>query len=239
MTKTTIQALALLAPLTTLLACDSGGSRTQPITGKVTLSTFPTAPTSVRARRAGATDIVAPVGADGAFALALPAGKSYRLDFLAGDHGTRLVFPRQRGALDSTFEVKGAGPAVDVGAVRYLGDARKRTFAFSAAGVSAEMCAAAEELVDAQAGVGVVCVNDSPPDEGGSCGEVGEVGEASEGEGQGVGAVEPTSDEGEAWVGETAVAETNLPESLGCEGQGVVGPVDEEEGGGVGSVGTK
>jgi len=240
----TNRSLALLAPLSALLACDSGSNQTQSVTGKLALSTFPAPVTSVRARRPGAADILAPVGPQGAFSLSLSAGKSYRLDFLAGDKGARLVFPRKRGALESTFEVRGAGPAADMGSVRYLGDARERTFAFaSAAGVGAEQCQA-EELVDAQAGV--VCVNDpDPPGAAGSCGEVGEtgVGEvsggagASGGDGQGV--VGPTGaegEEGEAWVGETAVAENNLPAALGCEGESWVGEV-EDEGGVVGPAG--
>jgi hypothetical protein len=219
------------------------------VTGKLALSTFPAPVTSVRARRPGAPDLVAPVDAQGAFALWLPVGKSYRLDFLGGDTGARLVFPRKRGALESTFEVRGTGPTVDMGVVRYLGDARKRTFAFSSAvDVPTGGCQDAEELVDAQAGV--VCVNDPDPSgEGGSCGEVGEtgVGEASGGqgafagatEGGGQGVVGPTGDdgaEGEAWVGETAVAERNLPAALGCEGESGLGET-EDEGGVVGPAG--
>lgn len=247
------RSMALLAPLSALLACDSGNNQTQPVTGKLAQATFPAPVTSVRARRPGAADILAPVDSKGAFTLSLPPGKSYRLDFLAGGEGARLVFPRKRGVLDSTFEVRGAGPAIDVGAVRYVGDARKRTFAFSsAADVPTDACEEAEELVDAQAGV--VCVNDPAPGEGGSCGEVGEtgVGESSGGQGTNVGETEeggqgvvgptgaaeggqgvvgPTgADEGEAWVGETAVAENNLPAALGCEGESGVGEVGDEGG---------
>lgn len=141
----------LLGSLAFFAACSSS-TATQPVSGRLALDTFPATVTSVRAVRPDGTTVTSAVGADGSFSLALPAGRKYRLEFLTASSDTpRLVFPRQAGMTDLTFDVGAGGQAFDMGIVRYIGNPRTVAVKFVTSGVSTVV---AKLSTDADSGAG-------------------------------------------------------------------------------------
>lgn len=241
--KTLVAALIALAATA---ACSGDGPDRQIVTGTLALSGFPARVTAVRAHGQDGANVRVPVGEDGRFTLALPRGRNYRIDFSAGDRAARLVFPRKTGSLDMTFDVRGVGPALDLGAVRYLGDPDRRRFVFAKqAEAPAKGCAAIGETKEGGE-VEEICVDDPAGESGvgGVCeggGAVGETGAGGEGAGNAI-EEEPAGDqqgvgEGTTNVSEAAVAEHNLPDAIGeCGGE--TGPTGADESGGQGVGGT-
>ncbi len=165
MYRNTLRSFWLLVPVALAASCSSG-STSQPISGKLALDTFDGPVATVRASRLGANSIVAPVAADGSFALTLPRGKHYRLEFVGPSGAPRLVYPRHAGSIDSWFDVRGGGRRFDLGMVRYIGDPKDMPIAFTRVEVSSD--------VDCENGrdkkTGAVCVDDDN-DENESCGD--------------------------------------------------------------------
>jgi hypothetical protein len=139
----------------------------QPISGKVALQTFDGPVTTVSAVRPGGTPVVARVGLDGAFQIAVPRGKGYHLEFAGPSRVPYLVFPRTAGSLTWTFDVRGRGTRFDVGTVRYVGDPKGMPVSFVTRQkqTAAEPDAGAKEEEDEcedgkNEKTGAVCVDD-------------------------------------------------------------------------------
>jgi hypothetical protein len=188
----------------------TGKSGVQPISGQVSLASFPGAVTKVRASRAGAAAIEAPVGADGTFLLPLTAGRGYRIDFPIDGASASLVFPRKTGSTDYRFDVRGGGARFDMGMVRYMGPADQLTtvvFRHSAAQTTTPPPADPGPDVDCENGhdkkTGAVCADDDQQDQGDSCGDEGGPGDTT------------------APPATVAVADQNVPPAVGsCSDEG-------------------
>lgn len=227
MNRRTIEALVLAAPLALAVSCS--GKAVQPISGKLALDTFRGSVTSVRASRPGAGAIVVPIAGDGAFALSLPAGRQYRLEFLGPDGVPRLVFPRKAGSLQWRFDVRGPGQTFDLGVVRYVGDPKNMTVAFTRAQTlqAPDASAPANADVDCEDGhdkkTGAVCVDDDHDHQDG-CLDGKDDGQANDAEcvdGKDSKTGQPcTDDEGATPPATAAVADHNLPAAIGsCQEQ--------------------
>lgn len=225
MTKHLLQLAAL--PALVFAACSAQAP--QVVTGQVALTSFPFAVDTVSAIRAGRTVIAAPIGADGRFSLAIPAGSAYRLEFAATGGRVGLVFPRAVGTIETSFDVRGHQAAFDMGAVRFVGDPATHTYKTLAApgGTGDGEC---EDGVDTT--TGAVCVDDN--ENAGSC-EASDGGvdcqdgidtatglacdggpAANQDNGTEADGEDPTDDA----PSEGAVADKNLPSAIGCGDEG-------------------
>ncbi len=129
--------LAVFATVSLITACaaKSHPAAETVMSGSAALSTFPNAPTQVRAvDETGAARMV-PISADGTFTLTLPHGHAYKVT-LAGQANVPMVFPRTTGALDTTFTIKSKGAKVALGTVRYIPNAPSSGFVVSAPSAS-------------------------------------------------------------------------------------------------------
>ncbi len=237
MAKNTRLFLIALAPLALTAACSGNKGTVQPISGKLALSTFDGSVTRIRAMRSGVAAVEAPVAADGTFALSLPKGAGYRLEFLKSTAGSaRLVFPRQAGALQWTFDVLGAGTTFDLGTVRYVGDPKGLTVTFVAAQTVSDADGGTathpeSECEDGKDRTGAVCVDDQDEGHhGGKC-QAGKSdsndggaddSECENGKDTKTGlACQDTEDDGKSPPAAAAVADHNLPAAIGaCGGEG-------------------
>jgi hypothetical protein len=220
--RSVVAAATALALLAAGAACEAAPGP-HVVNGTVALSTFPEAVVAARAVRAGSTVVEARVGPDGSFSLTIPAGRGYRIDFVAGAGRPVLVFPRRAGEVDATFDVRGGGPAFDLGLVRYVGDPRARTWAFLTAGGGDADDLECEDGIDLESGA--VCVDDDDDEGAGVCeddddewGDDDEV-ECEDGIDPATGApcVDDDGDEAEDPPDEAAVADHNLPPAVGCD----------------------
>lgn len=212
--------LSLIAfPLLSLAAC-GGSPAPQVVVGRVATTSFPYPVDTVRAVRGGRTVAEAPVAGDGAFSIAIPAGDGYRLELAAAGGRAGLVFPRQLGTIERTFNVRGHQAPFALGAVRYLGDPASHTYK-TTTGADGECQDGTDPAT------GAVCVDDH--EDGGSC--------ADDSGGNCENGIDPATglacdggpaanqDDGTEADGETptddgptdgAVADHNLPSAIGC-----------------------
>lgn len=183
-----------------LAACTSTSSTTpQTITGTVDQTTFASPVDRVRVLQ-GTTEVAsASVGADGAFAIAIPAGTGYRIELT----NASLVFPRATGTIDTSFAIVNGTRPFSLGTVRYVGDAK--THAYHQDSSDGEC----EDGIDES---GNVCVDD-PSDQGAACEDGTNDGETND---DGSNDGETTDDGG---TSQSAVADHNIPSSLGCDDQ--------------------
>lgn len=214
-----------LIPLASLAACSGSSAPPQIVTGRIDGATFKSPISSVRASRAGAV-VEAPVGSDGTFSIAIPAGTGYRIELLAASGQPSLVFPRSAGTVDVAFDVRGGTRPFDLGMVRYVGDTSARPFVFKTSG-GTDGDGECENGIDPN---GAVCVDDDE-DEGGACedhecvdgidpsngqecdgGPSANQDDGQEADGDGDGETDDDAARAEA-----AVAERNLPAALGCD----------------------
>lgn len=100
------------------------------IRGQVDMSSFGGQVTSVRVTSGADTVAEALVDAAGAFAVTVPSGTGYLIEFVRPDGSSSLVFPRQAGVIDQQFDVAGSGD-FDLGVVRHIGDPAAWTFQFA------------------------------------------------------------------------------------------------------------
>jgi hypothetical protein len=176
----------------------------QIVSGHANLSTFPTGISEVRAVRAGLVVATAPLGSDGAFSLAIPAGARTRIEFASPTAKTTLVFPRRDGSIDVQFAVGRGGAPRDLGTVERVGDAHLQTFTFGADCVDGTICIDEPDGANNQEGV------DEVDGANNQCG-TDEVDGANNQEGTD----EPDGDN--TATDESAVGDNNLPGSIGCE----------------------
>jgi hypothetical protein len=220
-----VRTLSLTAPLVLAAACQSAPSSTLPVTGTVSQASFSAPVTGVKAHRSGAKDITGTVGQDGRFALNLPPGQGYRIDFLSGSAQSRLILPRKVGQLDFTFNVVGGGKTFDLGTVRYVGDPKGQTFSFTQSALTATAPETATEPATPEANsegdnecedghdakTGALCVDDED--------EEGQAGGQCKGEQKDEGQTEKADESADVEVPDAnvggAVAEHNLPASVG------------------------
>lgn len=109
------------AALLALAACSgsepSSSASTSTVQGKLSVASFPTTPTAVDAIDETGARTHSPLGSDGAFALQLAKGHSYRL-VVVGANEVPVVFPRST-RLDTNFHISTAGGVVSLGSVRH------------------------------------------------------------------------------------------------------------------------
>ena len=224
-----VRTLSLTAPFLLAAACQSQPSSTLPVTGTVSQASFVSPVTSVKAHRSGAKDVTGSVGQDGRFALNLPPGNGYRIDFLSGPSQSRLILPRKVGQLDFSFNVVGGGKTFDLGTVRYVGDPKAQTFSFTQSALTTTAPEASTEPATKSDGdsecengrdekTGALCVDDEDEEgqDGGQCkGDHKGKGDHDDGELETDAEVESADVEvADANVG-GAMAEHNLPASVG------------------------
>jgi len=217
--------IGLLA-LCTMAGCGSSGKTPDPtreLRGKAALSTFPATPKEILVVGDGGEVARAALKDDGSFALTIPKGRGYQLVF-TNETGVGLVFPRSSGSLQSRFDVLGAGPAFELGAVRYIGDPTAQSYSFYSTSSSGQADGECEDGVDP---MGAVCVDDDD-EEGASCEAENDGGvDCVDGVDPATGlecdgGPDANADSGEAETvepalpSEAAVAEHNLPSALGC-----------------------
>ncbi len=106
-----------------LLGCAAKTTSPTTLTGSATLSTFPTKPEQVRVTDEAGRSVVAPIGADGLFTVALARGHRYSVTFVTTYGGVGLAFPRKTGRLDSSFVVGSDGARIGLGSVHFASGA--------------------------------------------------------------------------------------------------------------------
>ena len=122
--------------LVALLASGCSTSSPQVLTGRIApgfpspITEIKVTTSSIQSWQGDARVATVPVAADGTFRIELPALTGVQLALVAADGHNTLVFPRQTGAIDRRFAVRGNGVAFDLGAVRYVGSASSTTYAF-------------------------------------------------------------------------------------------------------------
>lgn len=169
--KTTSRLSMVMGSLLALAlgGCTGGVGAEQALLGRVDLSTFPGPVTEVSVLRGNAVVATAPLGPDGSFRLDVPVGTGYRLQLHGADVST-LVFPRAAGAIDLRFDLRSAGPAFDLGTLRWVGDPTMRTYAFiSSATPGAPGVADDVECEDGLDPSGAACIDDDADDASGTC----------------------------------------------------------------------
>jgi hypothetical protein len=154
--------LSLLPGLALFFSACSEGK--QPVTGTVAQETFSSPITTVTASRTDATSISTSVSADGSFALNLPKGTGYRLDFASAAGDTTLVFPRSGGTVQWRFDVDATGTAFDLGTVRQVGDPSHLNVTFAHTKVRS-----GDGGVEGEGDRDVECVNGQDPVTGAVC----------------------------------------------------------------------
>ena len=156
-------------------ACSSQAPAPQILTGKVAVAGFPATVNAVRVTQAGTALVEAPLAADGSFAVTIPAGKAYRMEFVHAAGQAGLVAPRQSGVIGATFDVRGGRAPFDLGMVRYIGDPRAQSYTYRstpAADATDGDNVQCEDGIDPT--TGAVCVDDNSQD--------GEVCQAADGD---------------------------------------------------------
>ncbi|CAN5696158.1 hypothetical protein BH11MYX1_BH11MYX1_39470 [soil metagenome] len=193
----------LLVALPLALGC-SAGSGHQVISGRIAPG-FPAQVTTVNVLHGRQIVASSRVAADGSFSLSVPPGANLSLRLVASGQAG-VVFPRGSGSVDSTFAIKAAGVAFDLGNVRYVGAASTTSFSFHDGGSAAE-CDAEEHD-----GNGATCIDDGDHQDN-QCGD-GQDGATQDGAGDGSGA-DAESETADAPDAGDAVAEHNFPAD-GC-----------------------
>ncbi|HEY3354275.1 MAG TPA: hypothetical protein VGQ83_13565 [Polyangia bacterium] len=146
-------------------ACSSRAPAPQILTGQLALAGFPGTVTGVRVLQASQVVVAAPIGATGSFAVAVPAGQAYRLEFVYATGQAGLVAPHQSGVIGAKFDVRGGRAPFDLGMVRYIGDPHTQTYSYRSlppadqGGGAGEQC---EDGIDPT--TGAVCVDDNSQD---------------------------------------------------------------------------
>jgi hypothetical protein len=112
-------------------AC-SGGSTL--VTGKIA-DGFPSPVTAVKVLQGGVVVATAPVGASGDFQAEVPSHATVSLR-LVGAGYVNLVMPRRSGTRDRSFTTHGGD--IDLGAIKFVGDAATAKFVFRAS--ASEQC---------------------------------------------------------------------------------------------------
>lgn len=169
--KTTSRLSMVMGSLLALAlgGCTGGVGAEQALLGRADLSTFPGSVTEVSVLRGNDVVATAPLGPDGSFRLDVPVGTGYRLQ-LHGANVSTLVFPRAAGAIDSRFDLRSAGPAFDLGTLRWVGDPTMRTYAFiSSAAPGAPGAPADVECENGLDPSGAACIDDDADDASGTC----------------------------------------------------------------------
>jgi len=180
--------------LATVAACSNSE---QTLSGRVEQN-FSSQITSVRVVHGSTVVATSPVASDGSFSLAVAPSKSLTLQ-LVGSGKDGVVFPRSTGTIDRAFAIHAAGPAFDLGTVRFVGNSASTSFSFKTSPTSADC----EDGKDAS---GATCVDDED-DSHGTC-------ESDDGGTEVEGNDTSGSDDGLADDGD-AVADHNFPAD-GC-----------------------
>ena len=112
-------------------ACSSStkpAATTSAVSGKLTLSSYPAAPTGVAAidETGARTHVV--IGADGSFKLDLLKGHLYKLVVLTPGGEEPIVFPRDANRFDKNFRVSSAAALVALGGVHHYDRAPQAGF---------------------------------------------------------------------------------------------------------------
>lgn len=218
--------MQLFAAVPVLLVAACGSNTPQTVTGRVAAASFPYPVETVRAVRAGRSVVAAPVAGDGSFSIDIPSGSRYRLEFAAADGRSGLVFPRQLGTIDVTFDVRGHQAPFDLGAVRYLGDPATHTYKTTTGGGAGGGDGECEDGVDPSSGA--VCVDDEETSgtcesqDGGDCEDGIDPATGAECDGgpaanQDDGAEADGEDPADDAPAAGAVADRNLPAAIGCD----------------------
>src|SRR5262249_46304659 len=142
--------------LATVAACSNSE---QVLTGHVEQN-FPSQITEARIVHGGTVVATSAVAADGTFRLSVSPSKSLTLE-LVGSGKDGVVFPRSTGKIDRTFAVHAAGPAWDLGTVRFVGNSASTSFSFKTSPTSAD-------CHDGKDASGATCVDDED-DSNGTC----------------------------------------------------------------------
>ncbi len=178
-------AVALALP-----ACNSDAStRTGQLalSGTVDSASFGGSVDAVRALQGGKVVAETTLKSDGSFAMTVPQGNGYHIDFTYSGKSAGLIFPRQAGSVEHLFNVTGDG-TFDLGAVRHIGDPSAQNFQFRTATAALESADAEGENVECEDGIdattGAVCVDDDNEDT--QCGNEGDDGESNDDENDGV-----------------------------------------------------
>ena len=159
--------LGLLA-VVALVGCSAPS---QVVTGRIdpgfpsTITSVKVTTSSIQSWHGDAHVTTAPVAADGSFRLEIPPMKGVRIQLLAADGRTTVVFPRQSGVLASALSIRPNGADFDLGMIRYIGDASATHYAFKTSGGASEDCD--DDGMDAN---GATCVDDSDEDQN-TCGQ--------------------------------------------------------------------
>jgi hypothetical protein len=142
--------------LVTVAACSNSE---QVLTGRVEQN-FPSQITEARIVHGGTVVATSGVASDGSFTLSVAPSKSLTLE-LVGTGKDGVVFPRSTGTIDRTFAVHAAGPAWDLGTVRFIGNSTTTSFSFKATPNSTD-------CHDGKDATGATCVDDED-DSHGTC----------------------------------------------------------------------
>ncbi|MEZ4459434.1 MAG: hypothetical protein R3E66_06835 [bacterium] len=161
--------LNLFVATAVVLALPACGSETSTRTGKLALTgTVDTASfggnvDAVRAVQGGKVIAQSTLKPDGTFALNLPQGAGYHIDFTYAGSSAGLVFPRQTGNVEHLFNVNGDG-IFDLGTVHHIGDPTTQSYQFRTTTAALEAAdGECEDGIDAT--TGAVCVDDDHQDE--------------------------------------------------------------------------
>src|SRR5215475_13493084 len=106
---------------------------TRTVSGRVAPTGFPMTVQTVKVMQGSRLLASAPVGGDGSFRLAVPLASSLTIRFVGAAGYSELAIPRQAGTIERTFAL-GQGNDVDLGTIRFVGNASTAKFTFHSAG---------------------------------------------------------------------------------------------------------
>ena len=162
---TTLWMAILGAVLAVGCGTDDTGAREQALTGHLDQASFPYTVGSIDVVDGRGAVTTVPVDASGAFRAALRVGGRYQMRAAGMQGDATVIFPRASGKIDSWLAINHAGPAFDVGAVRFVGAMPTVSFKH----VSNQQGDAADgDDVECEDGIdpntGAVCVDDDAED---------------------------------------------------------------------------
>lgn len=201
---------AIATVFTGALLAGCGAGTPALITGTINQASFPSPLTHMSVLSSTGARTTINVAPNGAFEARLMPGNAYRFEFLSTNTGA-LIFPRSSGKIDAAFAVVGT-TTLDLGNVKYIGNPKDHTYAFTSTTGSGGTGSSNEVEVDDSA----TCQTDDAAGSADSSGGDASSGDANSGGDISKSEAETETEKVDSEPAEAAVADHNAPSEAGC-----------------------